>query len=282
MLVHGNCVCIYIFISASTSLYLSLSVSVSPCLSLSTHYLSKMVWTQCYVFNKLNPSQNDRLFAENIFNDFFQYKNIYSKLLKLVPESSWESNSADVFQMQLYTIKSLNTPIAYFIYTDIHSSPKVMAVFLFLIFENFLIGGMFSILETIKTDKSTLILQNKNWYQMINPMCATFQMWQNCILQNQVSFERLISLSKTPYIFVKISNPRNWDPYSIFVMSHGNRTSSYETVAHKLRQSVAAVHSSPKVMAVSSNIKMNMLDLLNFYDIYPVHQRHVCLDVVKM
>ena len=164
----------------------------------------------------------------------------------------------------------------------LHSSPKVMAVFLFLIFENFLIGGMFSILETIKTDKSTLILQNKNWYQMINPMCATFQMWQNCILQNQVSFERLISLSKTPYIFVKISNPRNWDPYSIFVMSHGNRTSSYETVAHKLRQSVAAVHSSPKVMAVSSNIKMNMLDLLNFYDIYPVHQRHVCLDVVKM
>ena len=44
----------------------------------------------------------------------------------------------------------------------LHSSPKVMAVFLFLIFENFLIGGMFSILETIKTDRSTLILQNKN------------------------------------------------------------------------------------------------------------------------
>ena len=80
-----------------------------------------------------------------------------------------------------------------------------MAVFLFLIFENFLIGGMFSILETIKTDKSTLILQNKNWCQMINPMCTTFQMWSNCILQNQVCFERLISLSKTPYIFVKIS-----------------------------------------------------------------------------
>ena len=121
----------------------------------------------------------------------------------------------------------------------LHSSPKVMAVFLFLIFENFLIGGMFSMLETIKTDRSTLILQNKNWYQMINPMCTTFQMWQNCILQNQVCFERLISLSKTPYIFVKISKPRNWDPYSISAMSHGNRTSSYETVAHKLRPSVA-------------------------------------------
>ena len=152
----------------------------------------------------------------------------------------------------------------------IHSSPKVMAVFLFLIFENFIIGGMFSILETIKTDRSTLILQNKNGCQMINPMCTTFQMWQNCILQNQVCFERLISLVKTPYIFVKISKPRNWDPYSISAMSHGNRTSSYETVAHKLRPSAAfdwPVHSSPKVMAVSSNIKMNMLDLLNFYDI---------------
>ena len=121
----------------------------------------------------------------------------------------------------------------------IHSSPKVMAVFLFLIFENFQIGGMFSILETIKTDRSTLILQNKNWCQMINPMCTTFQMRQNCILQNQVCFERLISLSKTPYIFVKISKPRNWDPYSISAISHGNRTSSYETVAHKLRPSVA-------------------------------------------
>ena len=153
------------------------------------------------------------------------------------------------------------------VFVDIHSSPKVMAVFLFLIFENFLIGEMFSTLETIKTDKSKLILQNKNWCQMINPMCTTFQMWQNCILQNQVCFERLISLSKTPYIFVKISNPRNWDPYSNSAMSHGNRTSSYETVAHKLRPSLAAVHSSPKVMAVSSNIKMNMLDLLNFYDI---------------
>ena len=112
--------------------------------------------------------------------------------------------------------------------------------FLFLIFENFLIGGMFSILETIKTDRSTSILQNKNWCQMINPMCTTFQMWQNCILQNQVCFERLISLRKTPYIFVKISKPRNWDPYSISAMSHGNRTSSYETaVVHKLRPSVA-------------------------------------------
>ena len=121
----------------------------------------------------------------------------------------------------------------------LHSSPKVMAVFLFLSFENFLIGGMFSILETIKTDTSTLILQNKNWCQMINPMFTTFQMWQNWILQNQVRFERLISLSKTPYIFVKISKPRNWDPYSIYAMSHGNRTSSYETVAHKLRPSVA-------------------------------------------
>ena len=121
----------------------------------------------------------------------------------------------------------------------IHSSPKVMAVFLFLIFENFLIGGMFSILETIKHDRSTLILQNKIWCQMINPMCTTFQMWQNCILQNQVCFERLIILSKTPYIFVKISKPRNWDPYSISAMSHGNRTSGYETVAHKLRPSVA-------------------------------------------
>ena len=121
----------------------------------------------------------------------------------------------------------------------IHSSPKVMAVFLFLIFENFLIGGMFSILETIKSDRSTLILQNNNWCQTINPMCTTFQMWQNCILQNQVCFERLISLSKTPYIFVKISKPRNCDPYSISAMSHGNRTSSYETVAHKLRPSVA-------------------------------------------
>ena len=121
----------------------------------------------------------------------------------------------------------------------IHSSPKVMAVFLFLIFENFLIGGMFSILETIKTGRSTLILQNKTWCQMINPMCTTFQMWQNCILQNQVCFERLIRLSKTPYIFVKVSKPRNWDPYSISAMSHGNRTSSYETVAHKLRPSVA-------------------------------------------
>ena len=119
----------------------------------------------------------------------------------------------------------------------IHSSPKVMAVFLFLIIENFLIGGMFSILETIKSDRSTLILQNKSWCQMINPMCTTFKM--NCILQNQVCFERLISLSKTPYIFVKISKPRNWDPYSISAMSHGNRTSSYETVAHKLRPSVA-------------------------------------------
>ena len=150
---------------------------------------------------------------------------------------------------------------------DLHSSPKVMAVFLFLIFENFLIGGMFSILETIKTDRSTSILQNKHWCQMVNPMCTTFQMWQNCILQNQVCFERLISLSKTPYIFVKISKPRNWDPYSISAMSHGNRTSSYETVAHKLRCVWLAVHSSPKVMAVSSNIQMNMLDLLNFYDI---------------
>ena len=115
----------------------------------------------------------------------------------------------------------------------LHSSPKVMAVFMFLIFENFLIGGMFSILETIKIDRNTLILQNKNWCQMINPMCTTFQMWRNCILQNWVCFERLISLSKTPYIFVKISKPRNWDPYSISAMSHGNRTSSHETVAHK-------------------------------------------------
>ena len=141
--------------------------------------------------------------------------------------------------------------------------------FFFLIFENFLIGGMFSILETIKTDRSTLILQNKNWCQMINPMCTTFQMWQNCILQNQVCFGRLKSLSKTPYIFVKISKPRNWDPYSISAMSHGNRTSSYETVAHKLHFCCVwlAVHSSSKVMAVSSNIKMNMLDLLNFYNI---------------
>ena len=126
-----------------------------------------------------------------------------------------------------------------FLISKLHSSPKVMAVFLFLIFENFLIGGMFSILETIKTDRSTLILQNKNWCQMINPMCTTFQMWHNSILQNQVCFERLISLGKTPYIFVKISKPRNWEPYSISAMSHGNRTSSYETVAHKLRPSVA-------------------------------------------
>ena len=152
----------------------------------------------------------------------------------------------------------------------IHSSPKVMAVFLFLIFENFLIGGMFSILETIKSDRSTLILQNKSWCQMINPMCTTFQMWQNCILQNQVCFERLISLSKTPYIFVKISKPRNWDPYSISAMSHGNRTSSYETVAHKLRPSVAfdwQYTPRQKLWPFSSNIKMNMLDLLNFYNI---------------
>ena len=121
----------------------------------------------------------------------------------------------------------------------LHSSPKVMAVFFFLIFGNFLTGGMFSILETIQTDRSTLVLQNKNWCQMINPMCTTFQMWQNCILQNQVCFERLIKLCKTLYIFVKISKPRNWDPYLISAMSHGNRTSSYETVAHKLRPPVA-------------------------------------------
>ena len=129
--------------------------------------------------------------------------------------------------------------VSHWLGASLHSSPKVMAVFLFLIFENFLIGGMFSILETIKTDRSTLILQNKNWCQMINPMCTTFQMWHNSILQNQVCFERLISLGKTPYIFVKISKPRNWEPYSISAMSHGNRTSSYETVAHKLRPSVA-------------------------------------------
>ena len=128
----------------------------------------------------------------------------------------------------------------------------------------------FSILETIKTDRSTLISQNKNWCQMINPMCTTFQMWQNCILQNQVCFERLISLSKTPYIFVKISKPRNWDPYSISVMSHGNRTSSYATVAHKLRPSVAfdwQYTPRQKLWPFPKTYKMNMLVLLNFYDI---------------
>ena len=53
-------------------------------------------------------------------------------------------------------------------------------------------------------------------------------------------------------------------------MSHGNWTSSYETVAHKLWPSVAfdwQYTPRQKFIAVSSNIKMNMLDLLNFYDI---------------
>ena len=148
------------------------------------------------------------------------------------------SSRFHLYALLFFTVPILNK-VFLLSFLLLHSSPKVMAVFLFLIFENFLIGGMFSILETIKHDRSTLILQNKIWCQMINPMCTTFQMWQNCILQNQVCFERLIILSKTPYIFVKISKPRNWDPYSISAMSHGNRTSGYETVAHKLRPSVA-------------------------------------------
>ena len=94
----------------------------------------------------------------------------------------------------------------------IHSSPKVMAVFWFLIFENFSIGGMFSILETISLGRSTTFSQNKKWCQMNNPMCTAFQMWQNLIFQNQVCFETLIRFSKIYCIFVKISIPRNWHP----------------------------------------------------------------------
>ena len=48
--------------------------------------------------------------------------------------------------------------------------------FLFLIFENFSIGRMFSILETILLGRSTTFSQNKKWCQMINPMCTAFKM----------------------------------------------------------------------------------------------------------
>ena len=47
--------------------------------------------------------------------------------------------------------------------------------------------------------------------------------------QNQVCFERLIRFSKLSCIFMKFSTPRNWHPYSISAMFHGNRASSYET-----------------------------------------------------
>ena len=116
---------------------------------------------------------------------------------------------------------------------DLHSLPKVIAVLLFFIFENFPTGGMFSILETIVFGRSRTFSQNKNWCQMFNSMCTTFQIWSNLIFQNQVCFERLVRISKTPCIFVKISVHRNWHPYSFSAMCYGNRTSSYETVADK-------------------------------------------------
>ena len=60
------------------------------------------------------------VFSQRTYLMIFFYKN--SNLLKFVPDSSWVSNSADVFYMQVYIIKSpLNTPIAYFIYTDIYT-----------------------------------------------------------------------------------------------------------------------------------------------------------------
>ena len=121
--------------------------------------------------------------------------------------------------------------------TVVHSSPKVMAVYLFLIFENFPIGGMFSILDTIWLSRSTTFSQNKKWCQMINPMCTAFKMWHNLIFSKS-SFE-LIRFSKIYCILVKIFTPRSWHLYSISAMFHGNRASSFATVAHKFRPSVA-------------------------------------------
>ena len=46
--------------------------------------------------------------------------------------------------------------------------------------------------------------------------------------------------SKTLCI-LKISMPRNWHPYIIFAMVHGNRTSNHQTVARKFRPSFAFV-----------------------------------------
>ena len=109
----------------------------------------------------------------------------------------------------------------------------------FFFFENFPIGGIISILETISLTGSTIILQNKTWCQMFNPMCTALQMWHNLIFQIQVCFQRLIRLSKISCIFVKISTSRNWHPYSISAMFYGNLSSSYETLARKSRPSIA-------------------------------------------
>ena len=98
---------------------------------------------------------------------------------------------------------------------------------------------MFSVLETIWLSRSTTFSQNKKWCQMFNPMCTAFRMWHNLIFQNQVCFERLIRISKIYCIFVKISTTRNWHPYSISAMFHGNRALSYETAVCKFRPSVA-------------------------------------------
>ena len=50
---------------------------------------------------------------------------------------------------------------------------------------------MLSILETIYMGRNTSHLQNKNWWQMFNPMCTALQMRQNFIFQNLVCFERI-------------------------------------------------------------------------------------------
>ena len=72
-----------------------------------------------------------------------------------------------------------------------------------------------------------------------SPITPSMLLWHNIIFQNQVCFERLMRLNKTPLIFVKLFIARNWQPHTIPAMFHGNRTSSYETMAKKFRPSVA-------------------------------------------
>ena len=49
----------------------------------------------------------------------------------------------------------------------------------------------------------------------------------------------LLDLGKNNCIFVKISIPQNWHPYSMSAMFHGNQASCYDTVARKFRPSGA-------------------------------------------
>ena len=87
--------------------------------------------------------------------------------------------------------------------------------------------------------RSTTFSKNKMWCQMINSMCTAFRMWHNITFQNQFRTGILTRFSKIFCILLKISTPRNWYPYSIYVMLRGNRASSYENMARNFRTSMA-------------------------------------------